>query len=280
MNKHLKIGIISVLGLVTFACSSPEKDAKSVAKIFISNMASKDSCKDLTTLKELLSKSTEATQSEIQKFQQKYESSPEKMTLFHSTYRESIKAVVDEYSQQCASIINEQFNKLEWYQKKGSTNGYHLFSFKNDSLFIINCKKGVSYSFLGDTICFDDDNKTKKVISIDGDNIIFESLESDKKSTMVPPEERAKFFGNWSWGDSDFSLPLTLSSNGSFSLNLQKVGRGKMTGSWYIKNGKIKIGSFDAEPYRIINNNHIACSRGLRMYRITKDFPSSLEDIF
>ncbi len=267
------------------SCSSPERDARKIAHRYADKINDFSSCKTIADFKALHEQAVESIKESYFKAESKYKADEGTWNLFTYVYQKEMDSANAQFLAVYTPLVDSVLSMREWHQRTDVENGYHLFAFANDTMRIINCKKGVPYTLKGDTITFKDENNTQVIVSAEDSTLIFSSLKSEKQCTFNTPTLRSKFFGQWTMQYYVIDATITFYPSGK-SRVYAKRGYNKVDEyyTWTVKENKLRFLSQDYwDSYTFISDNHIRDvdrdGATWNFYRLRKATPQNIEDV-
>ena len=281
-NKiHLPIIIIIYLFIQSCSSSSPEAESTELANKFCKCLEGAKTLKKTNEIQNLVDKCKADQKSELDNYKNKYKDQQEKWNLFMKNYDQItynslneinglIKKANEEYSAQIATKLSGK-----WWVNKNEKKGYHLYNFEKTALVIMNCRGEGKYQIYGDTLIFEDTEKTKALISTPSDNeLVLTDCKTSKKCTLnLSTEEKDKLLGSWS-------------VKGGFSVAFYPSGSCTVKEGWSTSNTKYSLNNSSlnidgAGNYKIsLAKNDFFMWGQAQFSRNKSNFPKNISVIF
>ncbi len=205
--------------------------------------------------------------------------------MFLFTYQNGLETANSEFMAAFTNMVDSILKAKDWYQRMDADNGYNLIAFNNDTMNIINCKKGITYSLMADTIKFNDEDRTNVVVSNMDSSLIFTSLKTNKQCRLNTPAANSEFYGSWSANYYGANVTVTFNPNGNGFMSA-KYGYQKTSQSypWKVKDGKLNFLTPNSwDPFEFISDDHFSLvdyeRTNWNFYRIKKATPKNAEEI-
>ena len=132
------------------------------------------------------------------------------------------KKIKDSLNMAKEEVIREKLQGNIWLKKKDEKN-YHLYSFSDSSLSLINCKGFVNYSLVVDTIKFSNESSTMAIVSFnENGDLLLKEIKTGEQGLYKVAKDQDKFIGNWTGQLENLKINL-------FKLDLNPGGKGLLT---------------------------------------------------
>ena len=297
MKRYLTI-ILAIIAILTFSgCKNSQKQAAKDAEEFsakICNLLEKHKqFKYPYEFTALADSCGNIIQVEWEKYKKNYQADSAAWNIFKDSYNKNILKTMQLFRSNYGKAIHTAISDTTWLREK-EKKGYYLYSFKNDTLRIQNCKSGIPYQLHIDTLIFDDEAQTKAIVSFKkGDKLVINDLEGKEEATYTPMTEKSKFFGVWSMPGQDlYGIPLyvtfTYRANGTGTLTLRCLGETYSSGCTYSVSGhtlnqkcNMEGNSFNIhDRYTFSKNLNTVTITRERLVRQLKAFPKDLSILY